>query len=291
MTFWYPDIADVADSGLAIEQHTVAVIAKASEGSTFRDPSYTGFRAQAQAVGAVFAAYHWLWPGNEGAQAANAFAMVGRDTPLMLDVENLKGANSVGGVLAFTSAYRNLGGRVALAYIPKWYWRDHMGSPDLRPIGDAGMRLVSSDYSERYSDTGVGWADYGNMYPYVWQYTDAFPYAGHHVDFNACKDTLDGFRGFLYPSGAPVPPPVTPPAGGHLPGTRLLSLQRPQLTGDDVLFVERFIGPKRAGAPDGIFGPHVDAGVRWYQEMRGIKVDGIVGPVTWSNMGVTWRPS
>lgn len=289
MTFYFPDVSNY-QSGLALEPHTVAVLAKGSEGSTYRDPTYRGFKLQAAQVGAIFAAYHWLWPGNEGAQAANAYAAVGPDTPLMLDVENLKGINSVSGILTFIDVYTKLGGRVRLSYIPRWYWHDHMGSPSLVPVLNAGSRLVSSDYSQRYSDSGPGWDGYGGVTPYVTQYTDALPYGGQRVDFNACKDTLQGFHDWLYPIGTPTPTPPVVPAGVHQPGTRLLSLQSPQLTGDDVLFVERFVGPKRAGDPDGIFGPHVDAGVRWYQGMRGIRVDGIVGPVTWANMGVTWRP-
>lgn len=82
---------------------------------------------------------------------------------------------------------------------------------------------------------------------------------------------------------APTPVPT-----GYL-GKRELRWVRPMnLTGPDVTFVQKFIGI-RCGAPDGVFGRQSDAGVRWYQGMRGIGVDGIVGPETWSNMGVAWK--
>jgi len=78
-------------------------------------------------------------------------------------------------------------------------------------------------------------------------------------------------------------------SGSNQPGTRMLRLTSPMMRGPDVEFVQRWIGPRHAGAADGIFGPRTRDGVRWYQRMRGITVDGIVGPQTWSQMGVTWR--
>jgi hypothetical protein len=85
---------------------------------------------------------------------------------------------------------------------------------------------------------------------------------------------------------APKPPvkPVT-----HAPGTRILSNRNPDMTGPDVLFVQKFIGPRHAGAADGKYGGKTAAGVRWYQAMRGIHVDGIVTPATWKQMGVKWH--
>lgn len=55
--------------------------------------------------------------------------------------------------------------------------------------------------------------------------------------------------------------------------------------GNDVKFLQRYIGRKKCGPDDGLFGPKTERGVKWYQAMRGIKVDGIVGPVTWRNLG------
>jgi peptidoglycan hydrolase-like protein with peptidoglycan-binding domain len=57
------------------------------------------------------------------------------------------------------------------------------------------------------------------------------------------------------------------------------------MRGQDVAFVQRFIGAKLAGPDDGIFGPRTEAAVRWYQRMRGLAVDGLVGPATWAAMG------
>lgn len=54
--------------------------------------------------------------------------------------------------------------------------------------------------------------------------------------------------------------------------------------GRDVKFVQAYIGSDKAGKADGYFGPKTERGVKWYQDMRGIKVDGIVGPQTWRHI-------
>ena len=88
---------------------------------------------------------------------------------------------------------------------------------------------------------------------------------------------------------APKPPAPKPTTPSKLPsyknGSRVLKNVKPDMRGTDVLFVQKWIGP-RCGTADGIFGDKTEAGVKWYQRMRGIKSDGIVGPVTWRHMGV-----
>lgn len=57
-------------------------------------------------------------------------------------------------------------------------------------------------------------------------------------------------------------------------------------TGEHVKFLQRWLGVVGAGDPGyGTFGPATEAAVRRYQGMRGLVVDGIVGPKTWAEMG------
>lgn len=93
------------------------------------------------------------------------------------------------------------------------------------------------------------------------------------------------------PTGkAPVPvkPAVKPAPKVYKPGSRQLQYVpgKTVLKGEDVTFVQRFIGASKAGAATGSFGAKTRAGVIWYQRMRGLAADGVVGPKTWSAMGI-----
>jgi peptidoglycan hydrolase-like protein with peptidoglycan-binding domain len=44
------------------------------------------------------------------------------------------------------------------------------------------------------------------------------------------------------------------------------------------------------GPIDGIFGPRTEAAVKAYQEAYGLKVDGIVGPITWGSLNEGEEP-
>jgi len=78
------------------------------------------------------------------------------------------------------------------------------------------------------------------------------------------------------------------PAPKHAPGSRRLVLREPALSGADAAYVQEWIGARRCGPADGKYGPRTVAGVKWYQSMRGLAADGIVGPVTWRHLGVKW---
>jgi len=88
-------------------------------------------------------------------------------------------------------------------------------------------------------------------------------------------------------AGSTSPPPARPRRRTGVPGSRTLAVADPMMAGRDVGFVQTFIGARRCGRPDGVFGPTTRSGVEWYQRMRGIAVDGKVGPQTWRNMGVS----
>ncbi len=81
-----------------------------------------------------------------------------------------------------------------------------------------------------------------------------------------------------------APPPPVP--GVQKPGSRTLKLTQPRLRGVDVRFIQRFIGERQCGPADGIFGPKTEAGVRFYQKLRGIPVNGICDRSVFHQMGV-----
>jgi hypothetical protein len=91
------------------------------------------------------------------------------------------------------------------------------------------------------------------------------------------------------PASAPKPPAPKPPTSG-IPtvkaGSRQLRDASPDMHGTDVQYVQHWIGTAHCGPADGVYGTGTAAGVRWYQRMRGLTADGIVGPATWRAMGV-----
>lgn len=108
-----------------------------------------------------------------------------------------------------------------------------------------------------------------------------------HFEINAgpaaVKVQADKIRNAAKPK-PPVTKPKPPVSSGlpsHANGSRENSETKNNV-GTDVATLQRFIGSKEAGAADGHFGPKTKAGVRWYQDQRGLKVDGIAGAHTWA---------
>jgi hypothetical protein len=203
LTIFFPDISSY-EAGLTIQPGTVAVIAKATEGTYYRDAQYQNFKAQAARVGAVFSAYHFLKAGDGAAQADYCHAMVG-NVPVMLDVET-EGASkpSVADCLAFMARMRALGGRVWGVYFPRWYWEQVGGNLAL-----LGVTLVASGYPGHYSDTDPDWKPYGGATPAIWQYTDKQPYGGQRVDFNAFRGTVPQLAALIDGGGTAPAAPTT----------------------------------------------------------------------------------
>jgi hypothetical protein len=181
---FYPDISahqQVMDLGGV---HAVCI--KHTEGTYYRNPLYAAQVAKADAAGAFYFAFHFLTDEDPAAQARFCFDVVGPNVAVMADVETetITGAQpSLAQNVAFVKSFRGLGGIIHLNYLPRWYWDSVWGSPDLSPLKDLDLALVSSDYSG-YS-TGAGWQPYGGWAPTIWQYSSTVPLHGQQVDFNA----------------------------------------------------------------------------------------------------------
>jgi len=65
---------------------------------------------------------------------------------------------------------------------------------------------------------------------------------------------------------------------------RTLMLQTPPMSGSDVTSWQQFLTRQGtfSGAIDGVYGPLTDRATRQYQTSRGLGVDGVVGPATYS---------
>ncbi|WP_254699240.1 peptidoglycan DD-metalloendopeptidase family protein [Rhodococcus sp. SGAir0479] len=120
----------------------------------------------------------------------------GTDFPLQIDYEDDENRGSLDDLLARISAYRERGVRLLPVYIPRWYWRDHMGAPNLSglPVG-----VWNSDYvagtgyaSNLYPGNGYkGWEPFhpGAAPVQLLQFSERGRVAGQTVDVNAFRGT------------------------------------------------------------------------------------------------------
>ncbi len=193
---------------------------KATDGAGWVDPQFGRNLGEARGAGLLVAAYHYQ-RGNASAaaQVDTITRTVPRDVPVLPDVEK------DGGNLALTrdivGRLRGAGYTVPLAYVPRWYWRDTLGSPSL-----VGLPPL---WSSRYPDMNGGyasqiyqrvpanyWDGYGGVGVEVLQFTSSATVAGHTpVDSNAYRGTREQLAALLgtNPAGTPAPPaPPAPPA-------------------------------------------------------------------------------
>lgn len=281
---WTPNVdltpypAVIARSGMSYGQDTSAPL-------DMHDPTYATYRTRAAGLGKLFLAYHWINHGRGAACAAWAYSITGAGTPMMIDAEDVSGNSGYNGpltvqdLLDFADEYRRLGGTCSLAYLPHWYWQGHMGSPSLQPLADAGLHLVSSNYTS-YSDTGPGWQAYGGLTPVQWQYTST-PY-----DKNAFRGTIEEYAALV---GAVVTV-STPPTPIPVPATNwteqivqnLPTLQQGATGGYVSILQGNLYGHGYDVKADGDFGPITHSAVVAFQTSRGLLVDGIVGQHTWT---------
>jgi len=173
--------------------------------STVKDRQWDNNVANAVVNGKRLAAYAFLNAPSLGvsvnAQADFAYSVVG-SRPCMIDVEPNRGAcASFTDVMAWIARYRDLGGVVNLCYLPRWSWSGNMGSPSLVPLTQAGVGLVSSNYTT-YSDTGPGWTAYGGVTPIQWQFTDNLNGTG--ADGNAYRGTADQWWAMMTATTSPT---------------------------------------------------------------------------------------
>jgi peptidoglycan hydrolase-like protein with peptidoglycan-binding domain len=123
------------------------------------------------------------------------------------------------------------------------------------------------------------------------RYTGGDPHTGHvHVSGRHGSQFEGDRTGWGLAAAAPPaaarPPAAAKSADPHRPGSRTLRLTQPRMSGADVRFIQRFIGPRQCGPADGFFGPRTEAGVRFYQRLRGIAVTGVCDAAVFRQMGV-----
>jgi lysozyme len=214
------------------------VFAKATEGTTLVDPTYSINRAGSDELGLRLGAYHFARPAgaSPAAIAASAIAQAdffvdtaqpaAGDLPPVLDMEE-KGGLSAAALVQWTQTwlaevYARTGVN-ATVYASPAFWKSALG--DTTTVATAGSKLWIAHWTTNAKPTvpAANWGGFGWTF---WQWTDCATIAGiaHCVD----GDRLNGpdpapFTIAVYPTGVPsvsTAPTVvgTPQVGAKLAG-------------------------------------------------------------------------
>ncbi|MEU6580677.1 GH25 family lysozyme [Nocardia sp. NPDC046763] len=209
MTLYGIDISN--NNGADIDMNEVKaegfdfVLAKVSEGDYFIDETWPIYRDAARAAGLALAGYHYVRRDCDIDAQADLFVRHLDGAAAMLDFES-----DSGGIDTFWALVRAINARgvkVALSYVPRWYWQD-IGCPDLSQVPG----LIQSAYvtssgaaaSAMYpGDDSPFWAAFGGKSVDILQFTDTALVAGHTVDANAFRGTRAELDELL---AVPIPP-------------------------------------------------------------------------------------
>lgn len=229
------DFARAAREGFTWATH------KVTEGAGYRDPIWPRAREQMREH------FHGLFGGyvfcrrasHPEAEADTLLAHLGdASIPIQLDYEDTTGGGTLDDMVARIAAIEARGMRVFSVYLPRWFWRDRMGSPTLPADLPA---LWNSDYGTNRAgyasaiypgDHDLGWSPFGGRPVELLQFSERGVVAGTQpVDVNAYRGSLDQLRalfgGASTESGGDFMPALTPDEQRQL--YNALCIPRPSL--------------------------------------------------------------
>jgi GH25 family lysozyme M1 (1,4-beta-N-acetylmuramidase) len=276
----------------------VFVMVKASQGTSYRNPTFRADIEAARKAGLLVGAYHFAEPSQHPATDEAAYALqsiqgVTLDLGLALDLEDI-GTLPPHDVGTWAEAFLNAVGATvnpSPLYCDQSLFTQMVGAP-------WGHPLWIADPSGTFQ--GTPWMRQGQ------------PQEITGITGNVDTDVLTNIRGTnpgpvgppaLPPGGTtPAPGPVTPPpapapAGGppehqedevQVP-TLSITDPGPEVVSTPVKAVQAIlqgvadISPGSSGF-DGKFGPETDQAVRRFQALQALTVDGVVGPATWAKL-------
>ncbi|KAI1751120.1 glycoside hydrolase family 25 protein [Xylaria castorea] len=163
------------------------VIIKATEGTTYIDPSFSSHYSDATNAGFVRGGYHFAHlDTSSGATQANYFLAHGGSwsgdgitLPGMLDLEGscaLSASATVAWIKDFSDTYHSKTGVYPLLYTNPSWWSSCTGNSNAFVNTNP---LVLARYSSSAGTPPGGWPYYT-----IWQYNDAYTYGGDSDSFN-----------------------------------------------------------------------------------------------------------
>jgi len=189
-------------------------MAKATEGLTYVDPTFSKNWDGMRAAGLVRSAYHFGRPGSNAVDQARFFVhqIVARGgwtnsstMPLVLDLEQTDGKSPAevwAWVQAFMNELQRLTGKPGSIYVGYYFWTGQVGNP----TNNLGSPLWIAGYVPKPKIPGA-WKDWT-----FWQYTDKakVPGIAAGVDGDYFKGTLAQLQAMCYGSDSPIAPTPAP---------------------------------------------------------------------------------
>jgi len=173
--------------------------AKATEGTTYTDPSFARNWYYMQQAGIVRGAYHYGHPGSDPiAQARFFVTQVGNRSgalQLVLDLETTDG-KSPSQVWAWTQSFmgeiQRLTGKPGIIYTGYYFWRDSVGNP----TNNLNCPLWIAAYGVSSPMVPPAWG-----YWTFWQYSDtgSVPGVAGGVDLDYFNGTYTSLLKFTFP--------------------------------------------------------------------------------------------
>lgn len=264
--------------------------AKATEGSTLVDDTFSKNWFGIQNAGLFRGAYHFGHPGGDPETQAVKFAsVVGplgfRDLPPALDLETADG-HSAQYVLDWARAFllkaEQLFGRQLIVYTGQ-FWRGPLHDPKDEFFGKRALWLAGYR-TESLLQIPASWSRWT-----FWQYSDgtfnqpALIPGVVHCDqslFEGGTSQLDALCQGVSPTPEPTPEPGT---NNSWPGGYFVWPRTPAVSGASVkVWQARMTERGFAIDCDGVYGPQSKNACLAFQRDRGLVADGIVGKATWN---------
>ncbi|WP_433677968.1 hypothetical protein [Nocardia sp. CA-119907] len=184
------DFARAAAEGMTYATHKIC------EG-TWQDPFWPRAREQMPAHFEFWGGYVYSRLGTDPGFEADAVATYA-DTSvrIQIDYEDLTGTPTLADLLARAEALAARGFELLPVYLPRWYWRDHMGSPDLTelpvPIWNSSYVDGTGTAAQLYpGDDHSGWKPMGGKDIAILQFSATATIGGQLIDVNAIRGERD----------------------------------------------------------------------------------------------------
>lgn len=213
-TIFGPDVS-YFQNGMSLvkaKQEGMSFVILRTNDGTFKDTCYASHYDDAKNAGLLIAAYAYIRNPSEGtsiaAQVQTTLQVMGdRNVPVWLDCETNAGLH-VDHIRAYKRGLEAAGVRVPgiYTYVPFWEGKVSPSEPDMAEFGHlwkaaypGGAGTPAQVYSASGGDGSHNWTyPLGNRKPDLWQFTDRATIAGHTVDCNAFRGTVEQLRTIFY---------------------------------------------------------------------------------------------